>query len=78
VRNAVRAVVFSGMAAGALWLAARRACGDVTAPSFRHSVIPLFLMALAVVDQSLVARRYVRGIDLEPFYRENAVVKALK
>ena len=36
------------------------------------------LLGVLCLDQCEVARRYVRVIDLEPFYRENAVVKALK
>ncbi|MDD2599285.1 MAG: hypothetical protein PHO37_08685 [Kiritimatiellae bacterium] len=36
------------------------------------------VMILMVCDQALVARRYVKSLDLVPYYRENLVVKALK
>ena len=36
------------------------------------------LMVVLVLDQSGVARRYVKVIDVGPFYRENAVIKAVK
>ena len=36
------------------------------------------VMALLVFDQASVARRYVKVMNLEPFYKENCVVKALK
>ena len=37
----------------------------------------LVLVAIAI-DQSLVARRYVKVFDVQPYYYENVVVKALK
>jgi hypothetical protein len=36
------------------------------------------LMAVLMLDQAGVARRYVKEMDVGPFYRENAVVKAIK
>lgn len=36
------------------------------------------LVAGVSLDQAVVARRYVKELDLEPFYRENAVVKAVR
>lgn len=36
------------------------------------------IMGLLVCDQALIARRYVKSMDLRPYYRENMVLKALK
>jgi hypothetical protein len=72
VRNAVRSAVYAALAAAGVFVAVRSASGRTRA------AIACALIGLAVLDQSLVARRYVRPMDLEPFYRENAVVKALK
>jgi hypothetical protein len=71
VRNVVRAVVFAGLAAGVLFAVRGAREGMRVAGA-------CVLVGLAVLDQSLVAHRYVRVIALEPFYRENVVVKALK
>ena len=71
-RNVLRAAAYAALATAAVFLAVRDA---------RERVVVIaagMLLALMVLDQSLVARRYVRMIDLEPHYRENAVVKALK
>ena len=70
VRNILRGAVFGALAAGTVFIAAR----DARKSLFAAGV----LLCVAVLDQSLVAQRYVRSIDVEPFYRENAVVKALK
>ena len=72
VRNVMRAVAYAALATAAVFLAVRNTRENVAVMASG------MLMALLVLDQSLVARRYVRVIDLEPRYRENAVVKALK
>ncbi|MFA7172606.1 MAG: hypothetical protein WC340_04195 [Kiritimatiellia bacterium] len=44
-------------------------------------LLPLFgyvVMALLVFDQAFVARRYVKVIDLVPYYKENIAVKTLR
>jgi len=41
-------------------------------------IIGYVIMALLVFDQAFVARRYVKSMDLKPYYKENIVVKALK
>lgn len=72
IRNVMRAVVYAAVAACALFVAVR---------SLREGTrvgVACALICLALLDQSLVAQRYVRGIDLEHMYRKNAVVKALK
>jgi hypothetical protein len=41
-------------------------------------VLGYVIMALMVFDQAFVARRYVKSMDIKPYYKENIVVKALK
>jgi hypothetical protein len=72
VRNVMRAAVYAALAACAVFVAVR------SAREGTRVAVACVLIGLAVLDQSLVARRYVRVIDLGPMYRENAVVKALK
>lgn len=73
VRNTMRAVLFAGVAAGAVAMAVRGGAQSAR----RVTVVAAGLLILAVLDQTLVARRYVRTINLEPLYHENAVVKAI-
>ena len=72
VQNVLRAAVYAALATAAVFLAVRNT---------RERTVVMaagILLALMVLDQSLVARRYVRDINVGPHYRENAVVKALK
>ena len=72
VQNVLRAAVYAVLATAAVFLV-------VWNTSERVVVMAAgILLALMVLDQSLVARRYVRDINLEPHYHENAVIKALR
>jgi len=70
--NGLRALaVASGVACGA-YVTVRR-------PGRRSALaVGCCLVAGVALDQAVVARRYVKALDLEPFYRENAVVKAVR
>lgn len=73
LRNVMRAVFVVSGVAGVAWFAVRR--------GMRGGVVAgcgMALLALLVLDQGVVARRYVRVIDVRPLYTENAVVKAIK
>ena len=73
VLNFARSTVLAVLAAGAVLIVAIRFTG-----SRARLALGWCFMALLCLDQATVARRYVRAMDLEPLYRENAVVKALK
>jgi hypothetical protein len=71
VHNLIRSVVFAMAVAASVWLVSRRAGRPVTWAACA-------ILILAVVDQSVVARRYVRVLDMEPFYHPNGVVRAIQ
>ncbi|HQA39268.1 MAG TPA: hypothetical protein PLW27_10200, partial [Kiritimatiellia bacterium] len=73
LRNTVRAAGLAVVVAGALWAVVYR-IRDARAPW----VLAACLIALLCLDQAIIARRYVRPMELGPLYRENAVVKALR
>ncbi len=67
VRSACLALLVAGLAYGSL-----RSGGRMPVR------IGCVLLAVLSMDQAWVASRYVSVINVEPFYRENAVVKAIK
>ena len=71
VENAVRALLFAALAAVVAFVAVKRSGAALAGAGCA-------LLALLCLDQSAVARRYVRVIDVEALYAENPVVKAIK
>lgn len=72
LRNIGRSLIFLAPVAAAAWLM-RKANGNRLLPLFGYVV-----MALIVCDQALVARRYVKSIDLRLWFGENAVLNVIK
>lgn len=70
VQNLMRSVLVSALVAGVA-LAANNGGG---AACVRFGYV---LLVVVLIDQAWVARRFVRVMDVGPFYRENAVVKAV-
>jgi len=73
LRNTIRAAGLAVVVAGALWAVVYRIRDARAAWMLAASLI-----ALLCLDQAIIARRYVRPMELGPLYRENAVVKALR
>jgi len=71
VHNLIRSFGFAVAVAAAGWLVSRKAGRQVTWAACA-------ILILAVVDQSVVARRYVRVLDMEPFYHPNSVVRTIQ
>lgn len=71
VENAVRAVLFAALVAVVAFVSVKRSGAALAGAGCA-------LLALLCLDQSAVARRYVRVIDVEALYAENPVVKAIK
>ena len=72
LRNLLRAAGLAALVAGLAFVALRKA-GE-------RSLVRIGCVWVAVLalDQAWVARRYVKAMDVAPFYAENAVVKAVK
>ncbi len=70
-QNIGRSLFFLVAAAGASWLV-------LSSNAKRTGMVLVLFPLLMVVDQALVARRYVKAMDVRPLYAENAVVKAIK
>jgi len=71
LRNLMRALGLAALVAGLAFVAMRRG-------SERALVgIGCVLVAVLALDQAFVAQRYVKAMNVEPFYTENAVVRAL-
>jgi hypothetical protein len=71
VHNQFRSVGFAVAVAFAVWLASRKT-------GWQIKWVAGAILTLMVVDQSVVARRYVRVLDMEPFYQPNSVVRAIQ
>ncbi|MBM4162910.1 MAG: hypothetical protein FJ222_00455 [Lentisphaerae bacterium] len=71
VHNLIRSVGFAVAVAAAVWLVSRKAGRQATWAACA-------ILILAVVDQSMVARRYVRVLDMKPFYHANSVVRTIQ
>lgn len=72
LHNLMRAAGLSALVAGLAFVAVRRAGERVLV------TLGCALLAVLALDQAWVARRYVKAMDIAPFYAENAVVKAVK
>jgi hypothetical protein len=71
VHNLFRSVGFAVAVAFAAWLTSRKT-------GWQAKWVAGAIILLMVVDQSVVARRYVRVLYLEPFYQPNSVVRAIQ
>ena len=72
VQNLLRAAGLAALVAGVAYALARKTGGRWLVPG------AAMLMAVFVVDQAVVAQRYVKVIDVGALFRENAVVKMIK
>jgi len=70
LQNIGRSFVFLVLATGCCLL-------GIASKKWRGGAL-LAVLVLIVIDQSTVAKRYVKALDVTPFYTENAVVKAIK
>lgn len=72
IQNLMRSVGLATLVAGVAYVAFAKGTARVLV------WLGCLLLTLLGLDQAWVASRYVRVIDVAPFYRENAVVKAIK
>ncbi|MFO7937208.1 MAG: hypothetical protein R6V06_06340 [Kiritimatiellia bacterium] len=70
LQNIGRSCVFLALTTGCCLL-------GIASKRWRAGVL-ITVLLLIVIDQSTVARRYMKAMDLTPYYTENAVVKAVK
>jgi len=70
LQNIGRSFVFLVLATGCCLL-------GIASKKWRGGAL-LAVLVLIVIDQSTVAKRYVKAMDVTPFYTENAVIKAIK
>jgi len=73
IRNFARSAALALLVAGLLWAVVGR-----RRSARARLTLGWCLAVLLCLDQGEVASRYVRPMDLEPLYRDNAVVKAVK
>ena len=71
VQNLVRSACLALLVAGLAYASLRKGVRTL-------AWMGCVLLAVLALDQAWVASRYVRVIDVEPFYRENAAVKAIR
>ena len=71
VQNLLRSACLAALVAGLAYAACKGGARAVVG-------IGVSLVAVLALEQACVAHRYARVIDVEPFYHENAVVKAIK
>jgi len=72
VRNLMRSVCLAASLAGLAWWASRQLSERILV---RAACAVLMTLAL---EQALVAKRFVRVLDVAPFYQANAVVSAIR
>ena len=71
-QNLVRAICLAAAAAGLAYVAQRSA-----SPRVQAAIVGVFAVML-VADQAGVAKRYVKELDVESHYSENAVTRAIR
>lgn len=71
VKNILRALVVIALTSGIVWLALQERLAS------KRTLLLGAVVAVALLDQTFVARHYVRALELQPLYHANAVVKAL-